>query len=239
MLSPRLQCILWMTLASSCHYVGYELARTATFALFTSPRHGFSNGWAVSLATACVSPCSMMLLWIYTRLYDEFGPRKTLMMTCLAFSGLLMAGGTVLSICMTRQNDSTNPLYWLTWNRGILFALFTFQNAMVYLVSTQHWSFLGSVVTSATQTSWAAGVGSVFSTVGGMASGAYSEDLAKLFLGAGLCLLASAWCGDVSYRIAETVRVWSTGACHCLRFGLTYPVPIAARTRILSSRSLC
>lgn len=207
MLSQRILCILWMTLASSCHYVGYELARTATFALFTSPRYGFSNSWAVSLATACVSPCSLLLLWLYTRLYDSYGPRRTVLLTCLAFAGVLLAGGIGLSALMATDTVPTVPFTRSAWTSCILFALFAVQNAMVYLLSTQHWSFLGSVVSSPTETNWVAGVGSVFSTFGGMAGGSYSSDLTKLLFGAGICLVLSSWCGDRSYVIAEKVSI--------------------------------
>ncbi|GKY91913.1 hypothetical protein MPSEU_000162900 [Mayamaea pseudoterrestris] len=211
LLNQRSLCIIYMTFASSCHYIGYEFARAGTFALFTSPRHGFANGWAVSLATACISPCSMLLLYMYTKLYDAYGPRRTLKITCVAFAAILFIGGIVLSLCIEQKAEAvtTLALSQTTWStyltRVSLFSLFTIQNSMVYLLSTQHWSFLGSVVTSPTQTSWIAGVGSIFSTMGGMIAGRqwFGADLTKLLLAAGGCLLASAWCGDESYRIAE------------------------------------
>jgi len=56
--------ILCMALASALHFAGYELARSATLAMMTSHRSGFQTASAVSFATGCVSPFSILLLWV-------------------------------------------------------------------------------------------------------------------------------------------------------------------------------
>lgn len=208
----RASCIVWMTLASSLHYFGYELARSAVFALLTSARHGFSSSWAVSLSTACVSPISVGLLSIYTHLYDTQGPKRTLLITALSFGFLLLLGGIVLPFCMVLEDGSQHFLpsaltnvVWIMPTRYFLFALFCLQNSFVFLLLTQHWSFLGSIVKNRTYTSWIAGVGSLVSTLAGLAVGFLGADLTTLLLVGAACLFLSSYCGNVSYEIAERV----------------------------------
>jgi hypothetical protein len=56
--------VLSMALASAIHFAGYEYARTGTLTLVTSERTGFSSSSVVPFAMGCVSPCSLLLLWV-------------------------------------------------------------------------------------------------------------------------------------------------------------------------------
>jgi hypothetical protein len=62
--SPKGISVLAMALASATHFSGYEWARIAVFAIFTSDRTGFATPSAMPLALGCVSPFSIGLLWV-------------------------------------------------------------------------------------------------------------------------------------------------------------------------------
>jgi len=64
---PKARSVVCMALASAIHFSGYEYARTGTLTLITSDRAGFSNSSVVPLAMGCVSPVSLILLWVSTR----------------------------------------------------------------------------------------------------------------------------------------------------------------------------
>ena len=51
---------------TAVHFAGYEFARCGVMALFTSDRIGFSQASMVTLATALVSPFSLVVLWVGT-----------------------------------------------------------------------------------------------------------------------------------------------------------------------------
>eukprot|EP00970_Alexandrium_tamarense_P019563 scaffold14215_cov428-Alexandrium_tamarense.AAC.1 len=81
-----------MSLSLAIHLGGYELARAAVMALFTSDGLGFgkskhetadntnSNNHqegglsALPMAVGCVSPFSVALLWFYAKTLDYGGP---------------------------------------------------------------------------------------------------------------------------------------------------------------------
>jgi ATP/ADP translocase len=137
-------------------------------ALFTSSTLGFGVDSAsyYTLAMACVSPTSMILLLGYGRLLEGRGPKKAL---CYS-TGVCTA---ILSICgmgvkLVGSYDIT--LGNTSLSKFIIFASFVFQNSYAHLIYAQMWSFLGSVFTpseAGAYYSYVAGLSSIASMVAG------------------------------------------------------------------------
>jgi hypothetical protein len=172
----RKKSVIYMTLSMAVHFAGHEFARSTTMSMFTSQEMGFQSSSVLPLAVGCISPFSVLLLWFYTRTLKMYGPRYALTKsTVLGASFMLMIGFT---------------LYWMNYNykydheykydhgmnvfselksisKYLLFALFVYQSANVQFLYTQHWSFIGSVLTPdevATSGTLIAGIGSITST---------------------------------------------------------------------------
>lgn len=164
--SNRAGSVLLMSLAMSMHFFGYEFARSATMALFTSKKTGFQSAFALPLTLAFVFPGSLVLLSLYARLLDAVGPRAALRSSTLFCSvSLLCFTGAVRSL-VWRSNRSNVKL--------LVALLFVFREAYVQLLATQHWSFMGSVLNSSQGATWfgpIAGASSVSSAVAGYAIG--------------------------------------------------------------------
>ena len=85
--------------ASAVHLGGFEVARGASFALFTSHRSGFAASPSASpLSTVCMAPFSLGLFWFYTRCLDRYGPHKSVFLSTVAFAVLLAFCGWVLHL---------------------------------------------------------------------------------------------------------------------------------------------
>jgi hypothetical protein len=63
-LTPQGVGALLMALSMAINFLGYEFARSANLSLFTSTNLGFSHPSAFSIAMACVSPFSFLLLLV-------------------------------------------------------------------------------------------------------------------------------------------------------------------------------
>jgi hypothetical protein len=203
-MSPKTRAVIDMAMASSMHFAGFELARMGTMALFTSGRTGFSSPAAAPFCTACVSPVSLMVLWAYTRSLERRGPRKSLLYSTLAF-GLLLATCSIF-IHVLEPFVEQHPMY-RHLARMIIFGLHVCLNALVSLVYTQHWSFLGSICPQV----WfapIAGLGSVASTLAALAVSPLVDrvGLTGLLFVSSWFLVTSAMFGDHAYRIAQLVR---------------------------------
>jgi hypothetical protein len=70
-LPPKAHSVMAMTSAMALHFGGYEFARSANMALFTSTQTGFTGPTAFPLAMACVSPFSVILLMGYVILAEK------------------------------------------------------------------------------------------------------------------------------------------------------------------------
>lgn len=213
-MSPKIRSIMDMAMASSLHFAGFELARMGTMALFTSGRTGFNSPAAAPFCTACVSPVSLMVLWAYTSSLERRGPRQSLWYSTLAF-GLLLATSSLFIYALEPYVDQHQVYRDLA--RMVIFGLSVCQNALVQLLYTQHWSFLGSICPQV----WfapIAGLGSVASTLAALAVSPLVDrvGLTGLLFASSWFLVASAMFGDHAYRIAQLVREKKT--CVCVRY---------------------
>ncbi len=96
-------------------------------------------------------------------------------------------------------------------SKGLLFSLFVFQSANVQFLYTQHWSFLGSILTAEEGKSWfapIAGIGSITSTLAASQVSTFVEKigLIALLCTAGLIIGSSAIFADAAYSVAREVR---------------------------------
>jgi ATP/ADP translocase len=195
------RAILQMTLASALHFAGYEFARSATIALFTSKQLGFSSAAAMPAATGLVSPCSILLLWWYAGVVEQRGPRVALRKSTVLFAALNLMGAVLVSVL----DPESSPLHFRL-SQGTALILFITQNALVQLLFTQHWAFLGSMQTD--NKSWfapIAGIGSLSSTLAASSVGVLASylNLWGLLLAAALVIGSSGICAEQAYRIAE------------------------------------
>ena len=200
-IGPRLRSILYMGGAMSLHFGGYEFFRNACLAIFTSSDYGFQSPAAFPLANGLVSPFSLILLWYYSQQLDQRGPRVALRRTTmLSVLVVLLASGS-LHLC--RMGNL--PAYL---GQAIIGLTFLFQNSYQYLLYTQQWSFVGSVLTPDEGSRWfpaLAGFSSVFCSVTGSMIPyilPYSGILGLMAL-TSLTLLGSYILGDHAYGMSQ------------------------------------
>ncbi|KAG7348862.1 TLC ATP/ADP transporter [Nitzschia inconspicua] len=219
--SPRVKSCILMSLAMALHFGGYEFARSAALALFTSSTTGFSHPSAYPLAMGIVTPTSLLLLYGYGVLLKANGPRKALYRTT-GLAVTILTVGTVLSrlslsllsslsstttTTMSSSSINTIVIGWLS--KMIVAMLFVFQNSYAHLIYTQQWSFLGSVMTPKEGTRWfstIAGVSSLVCTVTATMVHTLSHQvgLFGLLLGTSFALFMSMTLADRAYQLAET-----------------------------------
>lgn len=171
--------VLYMSLAMAMHFFGYEFARSTALSIFTSDTIGFTSASSTSLAMACVTPFSMLLLMIYSQQLENNGPRVALRNTSVLCSvSLLLSGLTVYAIekPVTLQliqfklpyYNKQTKLASLSLRKAVVWVLYLLQNSYAHLLCTQHWSFIGSDLISAQGARWfvsIAGLTSLTSTI--------------------------------------------------------------------------
>ena len=218
----RAQSIAYMGLANAVHMGCYECARSATTALFTSDRVGFTSPSALPFATGLVSPCSILLLWLHRRVFDKYGPHRALRTTTLVYASILLTAAAIL------REHSGFPRRCC---QVTVVLLFVTKNSLVHLILAQHWSFLTTLLgpTKAAQSSVWAGVASLVAT--GAAGGligpvAARVGLTGLLTVAAVGLLLVAIGGDVAYRVANKVRLCGAGAWAVLARGSRKPTVV-------------
>ncbi len=206
--SPRAKACILMATAMSLHFGGYEFARSAALALFTSSETGFTHPSAYPFAIGLVTPTTLSLLYWYGTLLKSSGPREALRKTTTLVLGVLLAGDYLVSIL---SSDAfvwqPSSVAWLT--RAIVAPLFVFQNSYAHLIYTQQWSFLGSVMTPSEGTKWfsfIAGLSSLVctltaSSVQTIADWSYGLVLLVFMTCASLWL--SMMCADTAYQLAS------------------------------------
>lgn len=199
---PRLRSILYMGSAMALHFGGYEFFRNACLALFTSSEYGFSNAAAFSLANALVSPFSLLLLWFYARQLAQGGPRAALRTTTRGSIAVILLAAGSLKVCRIAALP-------VSVGQAIIAVTFLFQNSYQYLLYTQHWSFVGSVLTPAQGARYfplLAGASSLFCslTSSGVPMLVPRTGILGLMALTTLTLTACAWASDQAYSIAQT-----------------------------------
>eukprot|EP00536_Pseudo-nitzschia_multiseries_P004826 jgi/Psemu1/189098/e_gw1.84.29.1 len=151
--SPRARACILMAVAMSLHFGGYEFARSAALALFTSSETGFTHPSAYPFAIGLVTPTTLSLLYWYGTLLKGNGPRVALRRTTtLVLAILLLGDGLVALLSSSVFVGAPSNVAWMT--RVAVAILFVFQNSYAHLIYTQQWSFLGSVMTPTEGTRW-------------------------------------------------------------------------------------
>ena len=191
-----------MGVAMALHFGSYEFIRNGCLALFTSKEFGFAgSATAYPVATGLVSPFSVMLLYAYGRQLEAVGPRGALFRSTMASILWIIVASTSLLFC--RQNDSLLHLRQL-----LVGVTFLFQNSYQYLLYTQQWSFVGSVLTPEEGAKWfatLAGCSSMFCTLTGAVLPfllPYTGLLGLLSLTA-VFLLGTLVASDAAYAVAQ------------------------------------
>jgi ATP/ADP translocase len=139
-LAPRPRSVVYMALGMAFHFGGYEFIRNSCLALFTSQEWGFVSPAAFPLANGLVSPFSILLLWAYSRQLDQYGPRIALKHTNL-FSVAFIALAA-LGLQIGHRLALPKPFF-----QSLIGLTFLYQNSFQYLIYTQQWSFVASVLT--------------------------------------------------------------------------------------------
>jgi hypothetical protein len=217
-INPRALATLSMATCMSLHYLAYSLARPATMTLFTSARLGFGNNVsAYPFAMTFISPVSFILLLFYGNVLENLGPLMALRRTTLGCASVLGLSSLLLSKldklidisdATTTSSSSSNNIAILT--RYLVGALFVFRESYVQLITSQHWSFISSVLTPNQSSTWFApisGLTSVTSALAAMCVGKLSSMWGlQGVLGVAACVLGgSVVFGQAAYRIADKV----------------------------------
>ena len=191
------------------HYGSYSFARPTTLSLFTSAKTGFGGKTAAyPLAMGLVSPTSLMLLLGYGGLLERSGPRAALRRSSLYCAATLGVAASLIHYLQGLAEPitlgGTNILPYL------VAALFVFRESYVQLITSQHWSFMSSVLTPAQSSVWFApisGLTSVMSAVAGMgvSSVVHNLGLTGTMGLAALMLALSTLLTESAYSISEKV----------------------------------
>lgn len=138
-----------MTLSMACSFAGYEFLRTAATTAFTEIFAGSTSINAVALATAAVSPFSVLVLACYSRVLDASGPRAALRTTLAGTITTILI--MLLSVCILGNsstigvvNRNSTVSAWLL--AAITAFTFLWQNSYLNLLCSQQWSFVNSVM---------------------------------------------------------------------------------------------
>lgn len=219
-INPRALATLSMATCMSLHYLAYSLARPATMTLFTSARLGFGNNVsAYPFAMTFISPVSFILLLFYGNVLENLGPLMALRRTTLGCASVLGLSSLLLSKldklidisdATTSPSSSNNNNNIAILTRYLVGALFVFRESYVQLITSQHWSFISSVLTPNQSSTWFApisGLTSVTSALAAMGVGKLSSMWGlQGVLGVAACVLGgSVVFGQAAYRIADKV----------------------------------
>ena len=196
--------------------------------------HHLSASSYMSLAMAFSSPFSMFLLiFVYGKIFNRYGPKLALTQNTLTCAIVFLFSSTLLYLFSEINSISKNSphssylsniflqnslCHSLTISRTIIFCLFTFQNSYVGLLQSQHWAFIGSVLTPDEGKLLfppIAGMASIASTIAAALVSPMVQliGLHGLLMLGGCSLLLSASFGNHAYQIAEKVC-----ACFCFVF---------------------
>jgi len=221
-ITPKHKAVFYMSLCMGIHFSGHEFARAPITSLFTSKDIGFKNSAALPLAVGVVCPFSIIMLYIFKKVLQHHGPRHALMQSTLVYASCLFSVALALNYFTTRidgqqhiRTSTSNMMELLDTHmitKSLLFAIFVFQSANVQFLYTQHWSFLGSILTAEEGKVWfapIAGLGSVISTLAAanVAKLVDSIGLIGLLCCAALVIGSSSFFADQAYSVARKVRI--------------------------------
>jgi ATP/ADP translocase len=220
--SPRTLAALSMATCMSLHYLAYSLARPATMTLFTSSRLGFGGegGGSVSsaypLAMTLIGPASFGLLLLYGFALDARGPYGALQFTTLGCASLLGLSSLVIdridamipTITTSNGGTGTGTGTATTMTKYIVGALFVFRESYVQLLTSQHWSFISSILTPSESSRWFAPISGLTSITSALAAAGVGKlsavlGLQGVLLVAAVVLGGSVGFGRMAYSIAE------------------------------------
>jgi hypothetical protein len=211
MLSPRARSCIWMALAMSLHFGGYEFARSGALALFTSSETGFSHPSAYPFAIGLVTPLSLVLLYGYGILLKARGPRYALRTTKWLSVVALLAPTLLIQLLASSSPAGAGAATTTTATKLLVGILFVFQNSYAHLIYTQQWSFLGSVMTPTEGTKWFSSIAGICSLVCTFTATlvhrlAAVVGLLGLIWGTAGALVLSLALSDRAYQLGELVR---------------------------------
>jgi len=206
--TPQALATLSMATCMALHYLAYSLARPATMTLFTSSRLGFGgNKSAYPFAMTFISPMSFMLLLFYGKVLQKQGPYLALKTTTLGCASILgLASLTIAKLDKLIDGNETIT----TITKYIVGLLFIFRESYVQLITSQHWSFISSILTPSQSSKWFApisGLTSITSALSAMGVGKLSNmwGLPGVLGLAATVLGGSVVFGEMAYNIAEKV----------------------------------
>lgn len=200
-MTPRVKSLIYMSLAMAIHFGGYEFFRNSCLSIFTSSEYGFKSPAAFPFAQGLIGPFSVLLLWGYGHQLENNGPRTALFRSTLFSVIFISFVSTSLALCRKWALPSFV-------GQALIGLTFLFQNSYQYLLYTQHWSFVGSVMTPDEGSRWfasLAGLSSLVCTItGGMVPKLlpYTGLLGLMSLTA-LTLSVTLFCSDRAYFLAE------------------------------------
>merc|ERR1712176_695200 len=174
--------------------------------LFTSSRLGYgSNRSAYTFAMSLISPCSFGLLILYGRVLEQSGPSAALKQSTLGCASILGLAAFFIGK-LDPSIDSNATLARLT--RTIVGAIFVFRESYVQLITSQHWSFISSILTPSQSSTWFApisGLTSVTSALAAIGTGKLSTlfGLQGVLALSALSLGISVVFGQLAYHIAK------------------------------------
>lgn len=132
-LEPSLNACYLMTAALVSHFFGYECARAASMSLIASKEIGLGSE-ALTYTVAVGSPAGAIVLYLYARSIRLFGPRTTLRVSEIA---VLLMMFVMCSFCSSLEGFS---------GRLMVILYYSFREIYVSLLSTQHWSFIATIL---------------------------------------------------------------------------------------------
>jgi len=155
-----------------------------------------------------ISPVSFVLLLFYGSVLNNLGPLLALKHTTLGCASILGLSSLLISKLDPQiiEGDTTSLLAILT--RYTVGALFIFRESYVQLITSQHWSFISSVLTPNQSSTWFApisGLTSITSAFAAMGVGKLSAvwGLQGVLGVAAVVLGGSVVFGEAAYGIAE------------------------------------
>lgn len=180
-----------IALAASCMLCGYEALRSASNVLFQA-----AYGTARLPMVMAVMPLGVFAaLYLYGRLLNRFGPRRTLLLTGLGSAVLIAA-------CVAAIRAGWQPATAL---------LYIVREAYVILLIEQYWSYINSTLSDASArrlNGAITGVASIGPVVGGMALFYFTAHFGtvQMVLLAAIALIPAVILADCAYRIGGAPR---------------------------------
>jgi TLC ATP/ADP transporter len=184
----------------SLHFGAYEFIRNAGLALFTSTA-GFPSAAAFPFAYGLISPISVGLLYLYSLQLEKEGPRATMYTTTKCSIVFILISAAILQYGMMGNLP-------IGFTRAVIGLAFLFQNSYVFMLASQQWSFMDSIVTPYEGAQWfgfMAGVSSVVCTITASLVPILLPitGLIGLYAVTALPLLGTLWFGDRAYQLAQ------------------------------------